>query len=89
MSPSLIHDRVVLKAQPKQGLENLVPRCFAEAHKVFPLSVEGDVLSIAMADPDDALAADRLRLITRCELRVFSASPAEIAHAIDGFYPAA
>lgn len=89
MAPSITRDRVVLKAQPRQGLENLVPRCFAEAHKVFPLSIEGDVLSVAMADPDDALAAGRLRLITRCELRTYAASPSEIARAIAEFYPAA
>lgn len=87
MPPSSTRDRVVLKAQPKQGLEDLVPRCFAEAHRVFPLSLDGETLSVAMADPDDAKTADLLRLITRCDLRVFSASPAEIAHAIDGFYP--
>lgn len=87
MPPSSIRDRVVLKAQPKQGLEDLVPRCFAEEHRVFPLSVEGDLLTVAMADPGDAQATDRLKLITRCELRVHSASPAEIAKAIDGFYP--
>lgn len=85
----MTRDRVVLKAQPKQGLQDLVPRCFAEAHKLFPLSVEGDVLSVAMADPDDAVAVDRLRLITRCDLRTFSASPAEITRAIDDFYPVA
>ncbi len=87
MSPSLTRERPVLKAQPKQGLEDLVPRCFAETHKLFPLSLDGETLSVAMADPDDGKTADLLRLITRCELRVFSASPAEIAHAIDEFYP--
>lgn len=85
----MTRDRILLKAQPKQGLENLVPRCFAEAHKLFPLSLDGETLSVAMANPDDLKAADNLRLITRCELRIFNASPAEIAHAIDEFYPVA
>jgi type IV pilus assembly protein PilB len=75
-----------LNARRNQGLEELVPRCFAEAHRVFPLSLHRDVLTVAMADVGDAIAAGRLRLITRCELRPVQASDEDIAAAIADFY---
>lgn len=79
-------ERVPLKARRNQGLEELVPRCFAALHKVFPLSVNGDELTVAMADLQDQTAKQRLRLITRCELKPVQATAEDIAAAITDFY---
>lgn len=79
-------ERIPLKARRNQGLEHLVPRCFAALHKVFPLSLHEDELTVAMADLQDQTAKQRLRLITRCELKPVQASAEDITAAIADFY---
>lgn len=79
-------EKAPLRARRNQGLEDLVPRCFAAQHKVFPLSVNGETLTVAMADLQDQAAKQRLRLITRCELKPVQASAEDIAAAIADFY---
>lgn len=79
-------EKAPLRARRNQDLENLVPRCFAAQHKVFPLSLHGDVLTVAMADPEDQTAKQRLSLITRCELKPVPSTEGEVAAAIAEFY---
>ncbi len=76
----------ILHVQRGQGLETLVPRCFAERHDVLPLFLDGDVLAVAMVHPEDAPTLRALRLITRCDIQPFVAMRGELAQALDEFY---
>ncbi|HTD36442.1 MAG TPA: GspE/PulE family protein [Candidatus Limnocylindrales bacterium] len=46
-----------------------VPRALAFRHDALPLGVAGGVLSVALADPDDAAVVDALRAATRLRVR--------------------
>ena len=47
----------------------LVPEEVAREHRVLPLKVEGDVLTVAMEDPSDVATVDTLAALTRKRLR--------------------
>jgi type IV pilus assembly protein PilB len=64
----------------------VVPRSFASRHKVFPISKDDTVLTVAMADPLDILVLDELRRLSGCEIRPVLASEKEINRAILKFY---
>jgi type IV pilus assembly protein PilB len=46
-----------------------VPRALAFRHDALPLGLAGGVLSVALADPDDAAVVDALRAATRLRVR--------------------
>ena len=48
----------------------LVPEELAREHRVLPLKVEGDVLTVAMEDPSDVATVDTLAALSRKRLRV-------------------
>lgn len=73
-------------SQAPGDLRGLVPKSFAVRHRLVPLSLEGDVLTVAMARPEDATALRRLRLITRCQVQPFLAPAAKIFSAIAELY---
>jgi len=52
-------------------------------HSVLPLSINGDVLTIAVCDPFDVLLLDDLRRRTGCQVQQVLSHPADIAEAID------
>ena len=68
------------------ALRALVPKSFAVRHRLVPLALDGDVLSVAMARPEDATALKRLRLITRCQVQPLLAPAAKIRVAIAELY---
>lgn len=63
-----------------------MPSAFAREKCVLPLFLDNDVLALALADPDDVLLLDAIKLFTRCEVQPFIATRPEIMKAIDEFY---
>lgn len=76
----------VLKPERGQGLEQLVPKCFAVRHSVLPLFVDGDLLAVAMSHPEDAATLRALRLITRFDIQPYVSIRGELLQAITDFY---
>ncbi|MRR50507.1 MAG: type II/IV secretion system protein [Rhodocyclaceae bacterium] len=68
----------------------LVPRELARRHHLLPLDYDalGRKLTIAIADPNDILALDKLRALVTHELQIEAqlAGESEIARAIDQYY---
>jgi type IV pilus assembly protein PilB len=64
----------------------LVPESFARQHKLIPVKLEGDVLTVAMVDVIDVVTIDKLQRLTNCRIEVRSASQGEIFKAIERFY---
>jgi type IV pilus assembly protein PilB len=77
-------DLAVFKPDP--GAINLVPAHVAKRHNVLPVKKDGNILYVAMADPNNITASDDLRLVSRCSVRGVLAAPDEIEDAIGRMY---
>ncbi len=84
--PYASRENKILKAEKGQGLEKYISESFAREHLVLPLFIEENMLAVAMAEPDNVLLQDNLRVMTRCEIQPFVATKTQILKAIDEFY---
>jgi general secretion pathway protein E len=69
-------------------LKNVSAKYLREA-RVCPLSIEGNVLTVASADPLNPIVADELRQATGLAVKVVVSSPAGIQEVIDRSYDGA
>ena len=53
---------------------------------MLPLFIEENVLAVAMAEPDNVMLQDNLRVMTQKEIQPFVATKTQIIKAIDDFY---
>ena len=67
----------------------LIPSEVATKFQVVPISREGRVLTLAMANPDNIFAIDDIKFITGLEVRPVVATETAIKRAIDRFYDSA
>tara|TARA_R110002072_G_scaffold173600_1_gene328236 strand:- start:34044 stop:35753 length:1710 start_codon:yes stop_codon:yes gene_type:complete len=70
---------------PSKVLE-LVPQTMAELYKIMPISLKNDVLTVAMADPQNVGALDDLRNFLGYDVRGAVSSLAEVEAAIERYY---
>jgi type II secretion system protein E len=59
---------------------------FAFKNRIVPVSLEGDVLTIAMSDPLDIMLIDEIRLVTECEVKPLLGDRDDIEDAIRRYY---
>jgi type IV pilus assembly protein PilB len=64
----------------------MVTQTMAEIYKVMPVSVKGDVLTVAMADPKNLAALDDLRNFLGCEVRGAVSNPRDVEQAVAKYY---
>jgi len=76
----------LLIPQPDQGLEDLVPKDFAQKNLVLPLSRSLNTLTCAVSDPLDVILVDNLKKMTNCEVNLVIATKADLVRAIEDFY---
>ena len=70
---------------PPKVLE-LVPETMASIYKIMPISLKNNVLTVAMADPQNIAALDDLRNFLGYDVRGAVASPADVQAAIERYY---
>jgi len=70
---------------PPKVLE-LVPETMASIYKIMPISLKNNVLTVAMADPQNLGALDDLRNFLGYDVRGAVASPADVQAAIERYY---
>ena len=70
---------------PPKVLE-LVPETMAEIYKVMPISLKDDVLTVAMADPQNIAALDDLRNFLGYDVRGAVSNPQDVEQAIERHY---
>ena len=76
--------------KPDANAVAVVPRDLAERYLLMPVEVDEDgLLTVAMADPQNVLALDDLRIITGYEIRPAIATREEIVSAIEQYYKVA
>ncbi len=81
------HIRVAHYNIPQEVL-NEVPEGLARQYQMLPVSVTGDVLTLAMADPLNIMALDDLRMLTRFEIEPVVAVQSELMATIEKHYGA-
>jgi general secretion pathway protein E len=86
--PSSVARLNVLTQAPTPEALNLIPENLARKHNVVPLAIEGEILRVAMANPDDILAIEALAARTKKRILAVPASAADIREAIDFNYKA-
>ena len=65
---------------------NLVPERIVKNHSVIPVRKEGNVLFVAMPDPNNIRAIDDVRMVSRLDVRPVRAVPEAIEEAIRKHY---
>ena len=65
---------------------NEVPETLARQYLILPVSVTGDVLTLAMANPLNIMALDDLRMLTSYEIERVVAAESELVGAIEKNY---
>lgn len=79
------HMRVGNYNIPKEVLAE-VPEALARQHAMLPISITGDVLTLAMSNPLNIMALDDLRMLTSYEIEPVVAVESELLAAIDKNY---
>jgi len=74
--------------KPEATAVNVVPVNIAKRYTALPIKKEGNILYVAMANPDDIQALDSLRLVSRCTIRGVLAVPDHIEDSINRLYGA-
>lgn len=64
----------------------LVAEPVARRHSCLPVSLDGDTLVVAMADPNNVVAVDDIRAMTKKDVRVVVATKADVMTAINRYY---
>lgn len=81
------HIRVAHYNIPQEVLDE-VPESLARQYQMLPVSVTGDVLTLAMADPLNIMALDDLRMLTSYEIEPVVAVQSELFETIEKHYGA-
>jgi type IV pilus assembly protein PilB len=63
-----------------------VPAAMAKTYNVIPIKLDGNVLTVAMANPQDVNVLDDLRYALHCEVQAAVASEEGIRAALDRYY---
>jgi type IV pilus assembly protein PilB len=80
-------ERAEITKQITDGtITELVPREFAETHRIVPLYLDGDTLTVAMADPFDVPTIDFVKRQTHFQVEPVLASDSELARAMERAY---
>lgn len=79
------HIRVSHYNIPQEVLDE-VPGSLARQYQMLPVSITGDVLTLAMSDPLNIMALDDLRMLTSYEIEPVVAVESELVDAIERHY---
>ncbi len=79
------HIRVAHYNIPQEVLDE-VPETLARQYQMLPVSVTGDVLTLAMSDPLNIMALDDLRMLTSYEIEPVVAVQSELVETIEKHY---
>ena len=69
-----------------RGLASLVPKAYAQQHRILPVARVDDVLTVALADPTDDWIAESLEAMTGCQVRLVMSTDAGFERAFTRVY---
>lgn len=67
---------------PEKEVLEKVQASFANRKKIVPVRLEGNVLTVAIADVQDVMLIDEIQYVTECEINLLLADKDEISEAI-------
>ncbi len=67
-------------------IPKIITEALAKKHSLIPIKLDGNVLTVAMADPLDMIAQDDIRLVTAMEISVVLTAAVDINAAINKYY---
>ena len=79
----------VLKLKEEEidsSLIKMIPYDKAKCYGVFPIRKEGEILLLAMSDPQDVIALEDLAIIAKCRIRSVLSTKKEINKYIEEYY---
>ncbi|MBE9482764.1 MAG: Flp pilus assembly complex ATPase component TadA [Chloroflexi bacterium] len=75
-----------LRHRPQPEALQLIPEVMARRYNAIPLSISGNTLQVAMADPTDIFALEAFSALSRMRIKPIAASAKEVREAIDFNY---
>jgi len=75
-----------MSVEPTAEVLSLIPDTLARKHEVLPISLNGSVLTLAMADPSNLGALNECKFLTGCDMRIVLAPARSIQKAIIRHY---
>jgi hypothetical protein len=69
-----------------RGLATLLPKAFAQQHRILPVARVDNVLTAALADPTDGWIAENVEAMTGCEVRLVMSTDAAFQRAFARVY---
>ncbi len=69
-----------------EGVAELVPRSLCEKHHIVPLSIEGNKIAVAVADPSNLNVSDDIRFLCNLEPQIYLATEGAITKLIAKAY---
>jgi general secretion pathway protein E len=77
-----------LRQMPQPEAIQLIPEVLARRYSAVPISVSGNTMTVAMADPSDILALEAFSIQSHKRIKAIAASAKQIREAIDFNYKA-
>jgi hypothetical protein len=69
-----------------RGLASILPKAFAQQHRILPVARVDNVLTAALADPTDGWIAENVEAMTGCEVRLVMSTDAAFQRAFARVY---
>ncbi|HZW91008.1 MAG TPA: hypothetical protein VFF12_18160 [Myxococcaceae bacterium] len=69
-----------------RGLASILPKAFAQQHRILPVARVDDVLTVGLADPTDGWIAENIEAMTGCQVRLVMSTDAAFQRAFARVY---
>ena len=69
-----------------RGLTAVLPKAFAQQHRILPVARVDDVLTLALADPTDGWIAENIEAMTGCQVRLVMSTDSAFQRAFARVY---
>jgi type IV pilus assembly protein PilB len=76
----------LLDQKLKPQVVHMLPEDVVRRYKALPVKLEGNILEVAMLNPDDLEALDEIKLLTGCEIKPIPASEKQLVATIDKYF---
>ncbi|MFA6093519.1 MAG: ATPase, T2SS/T4P/T4SS family [Elusimicrobiota bacterium] len=84
--PLASRENKILSPEKTQNLQSVIDERYARENVLVPLFLDENTLAVALAEPENVLVVENLRLMTGRDIQPFIATKTQIMKIIDEFY---